>query len=443
MQYDKNIKVWTAADFERYHRGEMTGAEMHLLEMQALEDPFLQDAIDGYKNAEKAVVDVENLKIKIENRKKKSKIVWFTQKSFTGIAGIAAVFIILAGISWYVYQQKMDISGAGPALAAVQKEKLNAPENSIDSVIDRVTGSEPPEQTKVTEKPGNKVASKPVIKLNKIAKPAMVDDQKTNDHTIAPAAEITKEMMAEKKFENADATGQAASVPNPYLKKTIPVGRSAVGNVAGVNAANFIKGNVIDQQGNPIANAIIVNDKNKTGVQTDAQGKFVYAVPDSTTLVKVSAVGYGTALQDLSIHKVNNDIVLQKQNNELSEVVITAATTKRKKQEASTRLVSPQSISEIKPRAVLLNNVVFTGDIENYNAFINDSMKLPKQPVFNEEANKTILHFDTDDQGNALRIKVLRSYCTACDAVAIRLLQRAPGWQKIKLRKPAELIITY
>lgn len=103
-----------------------------------------------------------------------------------------------------------------------------------------------------------------------------------------------------------------------------------MGNVAGVNAANFIKGNVIDQQGNPVANAIIVNDKNKTGVQTDAQGKFVYAVPDSTTLVKVSAVGYGTVLQDLSIHKVNNDIVLQKQNNELSEVVITAATTKRK-----------------------------------------------------------------------------------------------------------------
>ena len=95
---DKNIKEWTAADFDRYHRGEMPAAEMHSLEMQALEDPFLQDAMDGYRHTDKSVEDVENLQIKINNSKSKTKIVWFKRESFTRIAGVAAVFIILTGV---------------------------------------------------------------------------------------------------------------------------------------------------------------------------------------------------------------------------------------------------------------------------------------------------------------------------------------------------------
>lgn len=76
--------------------------------------------------------------------------------------------------------------------------------------------------------------------------------------------------MAEKALKRQKMLARLPVKKNLILK-TIPVGRSAEGNVVGVNAANFIKGNVIDQQGKPVANAIIINDKNKTGVQTDAQ----------------------------------------------------------------------------------------------------------------------------------------------------------------------------
>jgi len=442
---DKNIKEWTAADFDRYHRGEMPAAEMHSLEMQALEDPFLQDEMDGYRHTDKSVEDVENLQIKINNSKSKTKIVWFKRESFTRIAGVAAVFIILTGIGWYLYQQKYETGLGSTPLASVQKENLNAPENSIDSVIDKVMS---PVHTVVEQKPE---IQKAIVKNSAHSegkntnnlKPVIANDKKINDDAVGSVTETHKDVMAEKSIEKAEDAGQVTSEEKPYLKKTIPVGRSAEGNVVGVNAANFIKGNVIDQQGKPVANAIIINDKNKTGVQTDAQGKFVYAIPDSTTQVKVSALGYTTALKDLNAKNVNNDIILQRQDEALSEVVVTANAAKRKKNEVSTRSVSSQMINEIKPRAVLLNNVFFTGNLESYNTYIKDSMKLSAQADFNKKTNKTILHFDTDENGNALRIKVLRSYCTACNAAAIRLLERAPGWQKIKIRKPAEIIITY
>ena len=38
---------YTAKDFERYHNGGMTAAEMHQLEKAALNDPMLADALDG------------------------------------------------------------------------------------------------------------------------------------------------------------------------------------------------------------------------------------------------------------------------------------------------------------------------------------------------------------------------------------------------------------
>lgn len=39
---------YTAEDLMRYARGEMTPAEQHALEMAALDDPFLSDALEGY-----------------------------------------------------------------------------------------------------------------------------------------------------------------------------------------------------------------------------------------------------------------------------------------------------------------------------------------------------------------------------------------------------------
>ena len=43
MSPGNKYQPYTAADILRYLQGEMTGKEMHQLEMDALDDPFLQD----------------------------------------------------------------------------------------------------------------------------------------------------------------------------------------------------------------------------------------------------------------------------------------------------------------------------------------------------------------------------------------------------------------
>jgi hypothetical protein len=58
---------YTAADLRRYLNGEMTSTEMYALEKQALEDPFLADAIEGYAGitADAAQTDLVGIKEKL------------------------------------------------------------------------------------------------------------------------------------------------------------------------------------------------------------------------------------------------------------------------------------------------------------------------------------------------------------------------------------------
>ena len=64
MSEEKNIINYTAADIEKYWKGKLSAAEMHAMEKAAMEDPFLSDALEGYKNANLA--DLDSLKERLE-----------------------------------------------------------------------------------------------------------------------------------------------------------------------------------------------------------------------------------------------------------------------------------------------------------------------------------------------------------------------------------------
>ena len=48
MSIDNNIKNFTGADIEKYHKGLLSSKERHDLEKAALDDPFLADALEGF-----------------------------------------------------------------------------------------------------------------------------------------------------------------------------------------------------------------------------------------------------------------------------------------------------------------------------------------------------------------------------------------------------------
>src|SRR6187549_711176 len=103
MEDGNNIKSFSAADIERYHKGSMPAVEMHALEKAAMDDPFLADALDGYKIAGNASADLENLRNRLAERKGEAKLVVMNKRRGYSWLRVAAMVVIIAGAGILAY----------------------------------------------------------------------------------------------------------------------------------------------------------------------------------------------------------------------------------------------------------------------------------------------------------------------------------------------------
>ena len=99
MQSPKN-KVFTAADIERYHSGQMSEQERHALEKAALDDPFLADALEGYAYTTTAAEDLRKIQERLQEKKKEQPKVIPLFSRRTQWMRIAAAVVVIAGAGW-------------------------------------------------------------------------------------------------------------------------------------------------------------------------------------------------------------------------------------------------------------------------------------------------------------------------------------------------------
>ena len=78
-QSSKN-NSYTAADFERYYAGTMTAAERHALEKAALDDPFLADALEGYRLTPTPVADMQKIRDRLQPGEERSRFFLFRRR---------------------------------------------------------------------------------------------------------------------------------------------------------------------------------------------------------------------------------------------------------------------------------------------------------------------------------------------------------------------------
>lgn len=89
-------------DIERYLRGEMTRAEMHAFEKEAVNDPFLSDALEGAQHAgtEDFLRDLNKLRASVKKRTKARRPKIFPTWNWS--IGIAAGLILIGLASVYI-----------------------------------------------------------------------------------------------------------------------------------------------------------------------------------------------------------------------------------------------------------------------------------------------------------------------------------------------------
>src|SRR6185436_10080379 len=100
MSTGNNIKNFTAADIEKYHKGLLSAKERHDLEKGALDDPFLADALEGYAVAgENASADIIELQKRLAEKLGSGKVVAMKTGGKTSFPWLraAALLVIVAG----------------------------------------------------------------------------------------------------------------------------------------------------------------------------------------------------------------------------------------------------------------------------------------------------------------------------------------------------------
>lgn len=96
---------YTYKDIERYHAGQMSPEEMHRMEMAALDDPFLADALEGYTYTSTPKSDLEKLNERLNERtNRKARVIWISKKYNT--LKVAAVLIFVIAGSWLLVVSK-------------------------------------------------------------------------------------------------------------------------------------------------------------------------------------------------------------------------------------------------------------------------------------------------------------------------------------------------
>lgn len=251
MQTNQQHISYSFEDIEKYFQGKMTAAEMHELEKAALQDAFLADAVEGYKNSslQQSQQDLKDIRNKILNKKEKTKVVpLIPSKKWVWIAA-SVVGIILTGSLFWLNNKSIQSSNL------VVTKSATAPKSKANSI-----GTNP--QQKIADS-STKIAAS-ISKENRVAQ--QKDTAITNYHHPAVSNNNEEAYIAQKAPSldslalslNETVTNAKSKLPtvqpagltqiNPALPATLS--SALTGKVAGVTAIDGENNQSIRIRGN-------------------------------------------------------------------------------------------------------------------------------------------------------------------------------------------------
>jgi hypothetical protein len=432
---EKNIINYTAVDIEKYWNGKLSPAEMHAMEKAAMDDPFLADALEGYKNT--SLADLDSLKERLDKRVGAFvPILNLKRKRFTWVRAAAAIIIII-GVGLLV--QQLAFNDRNKNSMAILEKKDKSPESvTIKDQIrpDSINKDVPTQSGSVANKQEQKASTSPNAEshvysnLDTIRKTSVSDNEYNKRETEKiPEANLQAIASAEKKDEplKAKAEGRSLNDTSKSLYKknlnSSPTATSAKASQAYyendklsevvVTLNNRYNYRVVDDQNNPVPFANVMNTRDNVGTYTDVRGNFNLVSSDSILHVQIRSLGYDAANYKLvPSNAQSGDLVLK-------EVESKETLAQNRKVVSS---LSRKDSAEIEEPEVGWGN---------YNTYVANNIQIPEKIRPKNTRSDVELSFDIDKTGQPINIKVTRSsQCKKCDDEAIRLLKEGPKWKR-------------
>ena len=401
QQQSHHNTPFSATDIERYHNGQMSAQEMHLLEKAALEDPFLADALEGYLLTTTPAEDATYLHEKLQQRLQGKVATLPSQKPRFNLIAIAAMVVLIAAAAWFMYQ----LAGMGNKDIALQQTEKKEENTATDS--NTLSDTQLPAESIATEK-NTEVSANSTN--NSISNKKGESIPEAEDVQLKQAPVLTQESDA--------AAGRSydtiAFLQQPTAKNNV---RQPAMRKSAVKAIHIFQGQVRDNGDNPLPNAVITDERNNVTTTSDSNGSFNLTTPDSTATVTVTFAGYEKekrVLESATENKIFLKPISRTLNNKVEE----------------SKRTQTETVSQ--PSRVKIENAVPQNGWQQWEQYLSENFKtLWQQGV-------VVLSFDVNEKGKAVNINVDQSLCTACDAEAIRVLQEGPLWlQNNKTRAKA------
>ena len=381
-----------AALIRRYLAGELNDKAMHDLERQALDDPFLADALEGYaghapdQQAHQADL-ASRLQARVAPQRSKIRALYYRW------AAAAAILLLLFSGGWFLWNQQRSappIAGI-PAPPASTSPQVPAPatvtpDASAPSAQEAVPANSADIRVKKTT-PGEAVP----------ANSADVPAKKVTPRAAAPSKQSAAE--ADKSAEPAPAAIQPATAPAPVIEAERPekplTALAPVPVISPEKAKQnaFAPASKSDSQQNGLNEVVVVGygvqkRRNVTGSTVRIRGTATTPAADSTR-VEDALAGRVAGL-----------------NTDKGNVL-----------EDAYRAPSP-----------LTGETAF----ENY-------LRTKTVNPGNQYNGTVRVSFTVMPDGTLQDFKVIRHLNDACDAEAIRVIKEGPGWTPASDGKPAKV----
>jgi len=431
---NKQGPPYNVADIQRYLKGEMSNGDMHRLEMEALNDPFLQDAIDGLRQAytthEPAAIDpllqaVETYEPAAIKKKNDEAIIPIWRRKMVQYAVASAIIL---GSGWYIFNLTQPESAITSVSKKVSPEMPTATADSavaarpVETQVPPLKKAEP--QQVLTD--ANHNEKKPVTpKPPSFALPR--DETKTTT-TLSKAESQKEEAAANYKVETDQALARKAETkavpPAVSEKKSYPFSsvatlqqkaEVALQDTASKQSGTVISGKVVDPEKYPLENVTLQVKGSSNGVVSDELGRFQMTVPDSTVTLVASGPGYKT--KEFKARRGSNklEFELEPSKSSLSEAVVSDYSMRKSRSATSNKISLEIDTSEAAP----------SGGWKNFENYVSQNKQVKssgKQPI------AVILSFEVNEKGNPAEFDIIESAGALFDSEAIRLLKTGPLW---------------
>lgn len=370
-----------------YIRGARKGKEAHRLEKEAMRDPFLADALEGYSRVGNGADEqIEELRRRIRARavrKRNHAVVW----------SIAASLLIGVCIgSYFLFQEK-----------PLSDEARMAMEQAVH-----------PKPLSVYEEEKKDELAEAVIKDSAGPSKKLISESKKKK-MLAPSSEVPQIMTQELMEEALEAT--IDDEPSAMDKKMVM--RASVANDSSFNTkvavVGKVRGKVTDPSGEPLVGATVRVKGTNQGTISDENGDFTLKT-DGNRELSVDYIGYESVVLPADTTK-DLLIAMNVDDATLDEVVVVGYGSQPKSSVTGAIMSlkmsgTPQpSIGRKAFRRYLKENLVHPSDKECARA-----------------KGKVILTFRVDKDGRPESISVKKGLCASADKEAIRLIEEGPDW---------------